>query len=414
MRKTMGAMIVAAVCGVGCGAAVPPVPSKGGPAWTELTSEHFTVWTDAAPAQARELVRKMEHLRRVVVGLAFRSLPAGGRVLVIALRDDKEFAAFAPSQDTAAYASPAQPPLWQPLIVLSEPSDQQGNLTVAHELTHAISFGVIHHQPRWLSEGMGEFFETVALDPDATSVAVGAPPSYRGQSLQRARFIPVAALLQWKKIGEDEHSQYSTAWALFTYLMNEHYGELAQYMQLVDVEQKSWGETTQADAERMWSAAFPSLPLDKIDTTLRRWVIGGQHTTLHFNVAPRPSPIAERALGDGDVHAVRALLHLHVERKDLARAEAAAALVTEATNPLARMLLAVSEHELPTPDEGRAVAAAHPADWRAWLVAALAISGGHGDPADAEAARAKACSLSAHNPAVVPPPELCPRQHSSP
>jgi hypothetical protein len=25
----------------------PVAPAEGGPVWTELTSEHFTVWTDA-------------------------------------------------------------------------------------------------------------------------------------------------------------------------------------------------------------------------------------------------------------------------------------------------------------------------------------------------------------------------------
>jgi len=284
---------------------------------------------------------------------------------------------------------------------------------VAHELTHAISFGVVHYQPRWLSEGMAKFFETVALDADTTSVAVGAPPSYRGQPLRMAHFVPVAALLQWKEIGEDEQSQYSTAWALFTYLMNEHYGELARYMRLVDEERKSWGETTQADAERMWSAAFPSLPLDEIDKALRQWILGGEHTTLHFNVELRPSPIAKRALGDGDVHAVRALLHLHVKRKDAARAEAVAALVAEPTNALARLLLAVSDRDMSTPDEARAVTAAHPADWRAWFLAALAIASGHGDPEEAEAARKRACALIAHNPAVLAPPGMCPATEAS-
>ena len=55
MRAVMGAMIVA-VLGA-CGAAVPPVRGKGGPAWTELTSQHFTVWTDGDPANVRELMR---------------------------------------------------------------------------------------------------------------------------------------------------------------------------------------------------------------------------------------------------------------------------------------------------------------------------------------------------------------------
>ena len=36
----------------------------------ELTSEHFAVWTNAAPDRARTLVRTMENLRQVVLGVA--------------------------------------------------------------------------------------------------------------------------------------------------------------------------------------------------------------------------------------------------------------------------------------------------------------------------------------------------------
>ena len=32
----------------------PVAPAEGGPLWTELTSEHFTVWTDAAPSDAHD------------------------------------------------------------------------------------------------------------------------------------------------------------------------------------------------------------------------------------------------------------------------------------------------------------------------------------------------------------------------
>src|SRR5262245_28444427 len=133
-----------------CGAAVPQVQGKGGPAWTELTSEHFTVWTDAKVADARERVRVMERLRQVIVSVAFRSVPATGRTLVVLLRDDDELAALSGTQEPRPYTLPAQAPLWQATMVLSASSDDNDdNSNEAHELTHAISSGVVHHQPRW-------------------------------------------------------------------------------------------------------------------------------------------------------------------------------------------------------------------------------------------------------------------------
>src|SRR5438105_2580100 len=90
---------------VACGG-LPAVPGKGGPAWFELTSPHFTVWTDTSPERARELVRQMERLWRVLAGMVFSSAPDAGRGLVIAVRDDSELEATWPEVGRAF----AQPP----------------------------------------------------------------------------------------------------------------------------------------------------------------------------------------------------------------------------------------------------------------------------------------------------------------
>src|SRR6185295_9643353 len=210
-----------------CGAAVPAVPGRGGPTWTELTSEHFTMWTDAERERGRELVQQMEQLRQVVVGVAFPSLPAEGRTQVFALRDDDELAAFSVTGEARALASTPGLPLWQPMIVMSTRDNiEASDRTVAHELTHVISSAVVHHQPRWFSEGMAEFFQTVRLDPERGTADVGVAPSIRGQPMHMAHLIPIETLFAWQNIGKHEEREYSTAWALFTYLINTHRGEL--------------------------------------------------------------------------------------------------------------------------------------------------------------------------------------------
>jgi hypothetical protein len=141
-----------------CRAPVPPVPGKGGPAWIELTSPHFTVWTDADPDRAREIMAKMERLRVLLVYAVFPTAPAEGRDLAIVLRDDAELRAFSETDQIRPFAADVQLPLWQSMIVLSA-SSARGELEVAlaHELVHAISYGVIHHQPRWFAEGIATY-----------------------------------------------------------------------------------------------------------------------------------------------------------------------------------------------------------------------------------------------------------------
>src|SRR5262249_29645782 len=107
------ALIVVVV--VGChahGPALPTITGKGAsarpimhgngvPACLEPKSEPFTVVTDVSPARAQRLIREMEHLRQVVLGVGFNSANAEGRSLVLALRDAEEVGVFIPPQFVA-------------------------------------------------------------------------------------------------------------------------------------------------------------------------------------------------------------------------------------------------------------------------------------------------------------------------
>jgi hypothetical protein len=402
------AAAVLAVLVAACGAAVPAVPSKGGPAWYELTSEHFTVWTDAPDQRARELVREMERLRQLIVGVAFPSAPAGGRNFVVVLRDDGELAAFSPTGEPRPFAVSGAAPLWQPIFVVSAQSNRDpGDHAVAHELTHVISYAVVHHQPRWFAEGMAQFFETVDINPDSTTADIGAAPSYRGQPIQMAHLGSVPKLLTWRGISEGERSEYSTAWALFTFLINEHRAELVRYMQLLDEpadEKASPGEV----AARQWREAFPSVPLGEVTAALQQWLLSGHHRVVHVNIQLRAWPVTVRKLGDADVYATRGLLRSLMANQDAQRrADVDAALAAEPTNVLGWVLRWTSDDAKPTSDQGRAITAAHPEDWRAWLLAAVALQSAGGAAEEIESARTRCCELAANNPALTVPSGLC-------
>ena len=354
MRNTScRAAVIAAVLALGaCGAAVPPVQGKGGPAWVELTSEHFTVWTDGDLERVREQVREMEYLRQLVVGVMFPSAPASGRMLVIALRDDDELAAFATTGSPRPYAMSAHPPLRQPLIVMSVFSNRDKDV-LAHELTHVISFGVLDNQPRWLAEGMAQFFETVRYSGDRTTADVGDAPRNRGQAEVKAHLVPVANLLKWKGLSNNESHEYSTAWALFTFLYNAHGDELNRYFQALDGEVREAG--TQ-DALRTWNQSFRSLPIGDVDVALREWLVTGSHVVTHVKVQRRAWPIRERALADADTHAIRGMLRLEAGQRAPARIDVAAALELDPNNVLAQLLIVALDNRLITIEQARSLA----------------------------------------------------------
>jgi hypothetical protein len=408
-RKLRAAVVVAAAWMAACRAApspVPPVPGKGGPVWSELTSPHFTVWTDADRAQVRDLVRKLERLHQVVVGTVFPTAPADGRVLAIVLRDDRELRAFSTTRQARPFAREPQPPLWQPLIVVSAtapPGDLE--VALAHELVHAISFGVIRHQPRWFGEGMATYFQSVGLDLGRATARVGGVPA--GPPLRVAQLLPISELFEWASASTDETRQYLTAWALFCFLSNQHGAELGRYMQLLATADREI-ERRSDRARRIWDQAFPSLPVTTVDRQLHDWWLHGTHDEQQFRFKPQDGAITERRLGDADVYAVRAVLRsAEGTRDDRVRADVAAALASEPTNVLAWLMSAALDHRPITADDARPIVDAHDGDWRAWLLLATAVEDVPGE-LDVPAARTRACALIAANPALLPPPGLCP------
>jgi hypothetical protein len=389
-----------------CRAPVPPVPGKGGPPWIELTSPHFTIWTDADRDQAREIMAKMERLRVILVHAVFPTAPTEGRDLAIVLRDNAELRAFSATDQIRPFAVSMQFPLWQPMIVLSA-SSERGELEVelAHELVHAISSGVIHHQPRWFAEGMATYFQTAGLDPKIATVEIGGSPT--GAPITVDHLVPISELFEWTKVGKEEGRQYTTAWALFWFLSNKHEAELQRYAHLLD---GAGAEIEQRPdlARSIWDLAFPTLPFTAVDRALHDYLFNGRsYLVRRIRLKAGDRSITERRIGDADVYAIRALLRHLAGRSDAqARADVAAALAAEPTHVLARLLAAELDHTEIMANEARAIAGAHEDDWRAWLLVASAVSSGQAG--EAEAARARACEIAAANPAVLPPPGLCP------
>lgn len=396
----------------GCAATFPAVPGKGGPAWLELTSEHFTVLTDADRVTAHALVRQMEQVRQVVVGAAFPAA-ARGRILVFALRDDEELSLTRTERESRAFAGTAGRPMFQPFVVLSTFSnDGRTDETIMHELAHAISFAAIHRQPRWVSEGLAQYFQTMQHSLDNTMFDVGVAPRHGAQRQRMPALVPISTLFAWAgdaPWSPAEARHYSTAWALFTFLINAHRDELVHFLQLLDDSARSSGSLpTQPE---LWQQAFPSLPLAEVDGDLRQWLVSGHHTVLHFRVQARDWPVRERVLSDAEVLAVQGYL-IADEKQEQSRM--AAALALDPTNVLAWLIELHHRNVKISAATGRAMAAAHGDDWRAWWLASQAIAGENRDPAEAAAAAAKACALIAENPALVAPPKLCPANTTAP
>jgi hypothetical protein len=373
-----------------CGGWVPPLPSKGGPAWVEVQSEHFTLWTDAGAGRGTELVEQMEYLHQIVFGVAFPAWNGEGRAFAIGLRDSNELHAYLP-QMFGAVSFVADNPLHLPVIIFAADTSERDGNVLTHELTHVISSRAIANQPVWFAEGLAKFFETTHLDPSKADVDVGEPLPDQMRSARNELLLPGDQLFACKRMECRDHRFYTTATLVLSYLENTHAQQL-----LVLEDRLAHGEP----AERAWAAALPDLPISSLDRVVRTWELEGQHRIWHFHVVLLQPHLVHRTLAETDVLAIRSFL-------GASPTSIAAALAADPTNVIANLVANYERKGISLP-AARAVAQAHADDWRAWWLVLEAHAAGD----EAKIARAHACTLAAHNPANIIPPGLCPSVHA--
>lgn len=382
----VGLAAIAAAVAACAGPKLPAIPSQGGPAWVELTTAHFVVWTDASAAQGRALAEDLEHLRQVLYGVMFFHPTGDSRCFVIALRDVDEVHAFT-RQLALAQTWPVTP-IMQPVILLPIGHVDHERRIVTHELAHAISYSAIPNQPHWFSEGLASYFETVRLNQHTGSLVVGRPNALMVGVLRARYLLPLASLVACTRLGCYNERYYATAWALFAYLLSQRPKQLQAFMQ-----ELAAGKTIDA---------FGKLEPADLDRPLDDWIANGELTVTSYRVQLRDVPVTQRGLGDAEAYAARALLRYLHDPTHSIPPEVAQTLAIDPTNLVARMILDAAG--VPTSSAvARKIVAAHPDDWRAWWLVA------YGDPSGHEmvAARRAMCALVARNPAALPP-GMCP------
>jgi hypothetical protein len=369
-------------------AAVPKLPSQGGPAWIELQSDHFTLWTDAKPERARTLMRQIEHLRQVLVAIGFDNATDLSRSMVVAFGSRAETLAYIPERTLAYAVSAFLSPIRQPMIVMPADVDGDDAHVITHELIHVITGNLIPAQPRWFAEGMAEFFASVGLDPDKAVVEVGRPSRSIVGALRNYRPLPVEQMFACDSVcgGWDF---YVTGWAMFAYLANQRTQELIEYTTRLYAL-----PLTREGREQAWREVFPDLTPAAFDHELRKWIAYGKYGVRRFELKLAAPRFAERALNDTDVLAVRAVLGSgRAQAEGKVPEELAPALAADPTHLLAQ-LVRDAVRQPTTVEAMQRVTEAHPEDWRSWMLLSRAAKGGP----EAAAAKQRACELLPANP----------------
>ena len=297
-------LIVLAAGLAGCATTRPSFrcEARGGRGWLAVYSDQFVVVTDLDEDDARALAAELDLVRNAVAASLFqRRHDPPVRATVIAFRSTADYQVFAPAGSAAYYARGAA----DPKIVMPGKMGIEQRRVLAHEMAHHVSSYVLLREPRWFSEGLATWAETVGTTASGIRMVTGPVPPGR-RVLPRPQRMPARQLLTWDGTVPPGGlaPYYDAAWLLVHYLVNEYPQALRAFeARLAGAE----------DPDEAFRAAFPQwnpeVPgaLERLDGELDGWARNGRFDGKPVQVDSRPS-ISVQPVEPAEVHALRILL----------------------------------------------------------------------------------------------------------
>ena len=312
-------------------------PAKGGPAWRELTSPHFTLRTDLPSRCALATMAEYEQTYAALkeLGFPFEGDPPGRVVLTMFARV-RDFKQLIPDPGVAGRFSYSASPWengkssvmrWYDLGSMRE--------TFTHELTHHFVRFYYSQVPVWVNEGLADFYETMdvtggkaelgadnrgtrQLKPTRYEVLLGSgmtdhPTDMRGRhrytlttemlpSIRELDAMTAVEFYGYAAEGEEARTKvtfrnYTGAWAVVHFLRTgpQKYRTMFDaYLRLL-----AGGKSHRA----AWESAFSGTTTMEIERAMLER-LDDQHTPgLRTDYTYPPAPkIAERLMTDAEVH----------------------------------------------------------------------------------------------------------------
>jgi tetratricopeptide (TPR) repeat protein len=381
---------------------------NGPTGWTEVRTAHVTLKTDLRPEEARRAALAVERTRAALLAAAWGGAKLQAeRIEVVVFARQPDFLHYF-GRDVGGIFTHGQIPPTAFLYGPAEKWERRATLALdettsvlKHELVHHLAAFVYRRQPRWFSEGLAQYLETLRISEDEKT-AIRGEVNLQSLAAYRAFRVSIADVFAWggKFDAQDETKTaglYAKSWLLVHWLNNAHPEEFARYQTLL---QKG------IDPDKAWKVAFPSLTNDDIEVQLHQYVDHGDYRYFVIPIPPVDGILAERSLPSADVHAIRAkaaltggsiLVNGSTQFAD-AQTELAAALTDDPANVRALQM----KLELVKPEEraslGRRATEAHPDDGLAWLLLAEALQGVPGSWDEQAQAYQKAMGLLPDNP----------------
>ena len=380
--------------------------------WLEVRSQHFAVVTNANEKAGRRIADQFERMRSVFhQALPHVVLDNGSPIIVLAIKDEKDFRALEPQ----TYLAKGQlklgglflrAPDKNYVLMRVEAEGEHPYAVVYHEYTHLLLSKSAEWLPLWLNEGLAEFYENT--DIHEKEVALGQPSFQNLQLLRENRMLPLATLFAVDTNSPYYHEEnkgsifYAQSWALTHYLFikdnKEKTSHIADYMELL---------AKNVDAVTAATRSFGDLK--QLQSTLEGYIRQENYTFFHgpMSTDEDNSTFKVRGLTLAQADAVRADFLAYNERVADARPLLDHVLQEDPQNVSAHETMGFLEFRAGHLDEARkwyeqAVKLDSQSYMAHYYFAAISMNAGAspGDDAQVEASLRAAIKL---NPSFAPP-----------
>jgi tetratricopeptide (TPR) repeat protein len=319
-------------------AATCPGAVAGGDQWTEVSSSHFVVVTNASEKQARHILDQFERMRWVFQTLFPKlNVDPPTPISVFAAKNGKTFQSVEPQAYLAkgqlllaGYFLTSQDRNY--ILVRLDAEQEHAYATVYHEYTHLQYRSAGSWMPLWLNEGLAEFFENT--DIHQKDVILGQPSVDQIMFLRQQGLIPLPVLFKVDASSPYYHEEqkgnifYAEAWALTHFLM------------ITDRENKTDRLTTylnlMAHHEDSVAAAGKAFgDLKRLQAGLENYIRASQYKQFIMQSAAAPIDEASftvKSLSQVDADADRAEILALVQREKESRAIIDAILKADPNN----------------------------------------------------------------------------------
>ena len=307
--------------------------------WVEVRSPNFIVFSNGGVDRARQVALDFE-LVRAVAQQAIPALDADPRqpILIFAVDGEDSLRELVPQFWERRGPRPAgvfqRGPHTHHIALRIDASRGDRYRIVFHEYFHLLTALNLRHVPRWLDEGLSEFWENVVIRED--TVEVGRPARHHLLHLREGLMMPLDELLSTDRNPHESDPGkiavfYALSWALTHYIMvGDSSGETQQslYVYLDLLGQNV--EPLQA-AER----AFGNL--DQLDAALRQYVRSDRLRFFRFDAPPKlgDHELSARELTSAEALAARGTFLVYGQRPQAAQPLLAQALALDPDQPLA-------------------------------------------------------------------------------